>query len=59
MTKSIALEDEIKKKLDDFKLKYGFSNFSNLIHYLILLTTKFDEKELLNDTFEFRKKKLE
>lgn len=56
MTKSLAIEDEVKKKLDDFKQKYGFSNFSNLLDYLLLLTSKFDEKELLNDTFDFRKK---
>lgn len=54
MTKNIALDDEIKKQLDEFKSKYGFLSFSEVISYLMHLTVRFDDKELLQDIFNFR-----
>ena len=56
MVKSIVVDDDIKKQLDEFKSKYGFLNFSEVMSYLLYVTGRLDEKELLQDTFNFRNK---
>ena len=57
MVKSIVIDDDIKKQLDEFKSKYGLSNFSEVFSYLLYMASKLDDKELVQDIFTFRNKK--